>query len=249
MQLEQVREDLDLNGYAVIDFPDPDLHKRADDIRRFLHANLDWEGWASGRGRDMRCADAWKQEENIRAIAANKSVLDLLSAIYGRPAFPFQTLNFLAGSEQGPHVDIVHFSSLPHHFMCGVWLALEDIDVDAGPLLYYPGSHKWPVLTPESMKAPLAPQDDPYHNYWKLEEAWEAERSRRKARPAYYLPRAGQALIWDANLMHGGTPHRDRAKTRLSQVTHYFFEGTDYYTPLTGQRRQPTRISLINAEL
>jgi len=24
---------------------------------------------------------------------------------------------------------------------------MEDIDEDVGPLLYYPGSHKWPILT------------------------------------------------------------------------------------------------------
>jgi len=28
--------------------------------------------------------------------------------------------------------------------MCGVWLALEDIDADNGPLIYYPGSHRGP---------------------------------------------------------------------------------------------------------
>ncbi len=31
--------------------------------------------------------------------------------------------------------------------MCGVWVALEDIDMDCGPLVYYPGSHKLPEVT------------------------------------------------------------------------------------------------------
>jgi ectoine hydroxylase-related dioxygenase (phytanoyl-CoA dioxygenase family) len=30
--------------------------------------------------------------------------------------------------------------------MCGVWVALEDMSEGAGPLEYYPGSHKWPIL-------------------------------------------------------------------------------------------------------
>lgn len=30
--------------------------------------------------------------------------------------------------------------------MCGVWLAMEDIAEEAGPVFYVPGSHKWPIL-------------------------------------------------------------------------------------------------------
>jgi hypothetical protein len=37
--------------------------------------------------------------------------------------------------------------------------------------------------------------------------------------------------VWSANLLHGGSPQRDKNRTRKSQVTHYFFEGCKYYTP------------------
>jgi hypothetical protein len=50
--------------------------------------------------------------------------------------------------------------------------------------------------------------------------------------PEYFHARKGQALIWAANLLHGGMPHRDDARTRWSQVTHYFFEDCAYYTPM-----------------
>jgi hypothetical protein len=42
----------------------------------------------------------------------------------------------------------------------------------------------------------------------------------------------GQALIWASNLFHGGTPIRDLARSRLSQVTHYHFHGCMYFAPL-----------------
>jgi hypothetical protein len=45
------------------------------------------------------------------------------------------------------------------------------------------------------------------------------------------LPK-GQALLWAANLFHGGSPILERSSTRYSQVTHYFFEKCAYYTPL-----------------
>jgi hypothetical protein len=36
------------------------------------------------------------------------------------------------------HADAVHFHAEPALFMCGVWIALEDIRPDAGPLAYVP---------------------------------------------------------------------------------------------------------------
>jgi ectoine hydroxylase-related dioxygenase (phytanoyl-CoA dioxygenase family) len=187
--------------------------------------------------------DAWKAYDNVRRIATNPEVIELLSNLYGRRAFAFQTLNFPVGTQQHVHADLVHFCARPSHFMCGVWLALEDIRNEAGPLIYYPGSHKWPVILPEDVNAPPADPTQPYEHYHLLEKAWEAEIDSRGATPAAFLPRKGQALIWDANLWHGGAPQTDRSLTRHSQVTHYFFEGCTYWTPLTGKDRQPVAIN------
>ena len=49
---------------------------------------------------------------------------------------------------------------------------------------------------------------------------------------AQAILKKGQALIWSANLLHGGGEHRDKTRTRHSQVTHYYFEGCQYYMPL-----------------
>jgi ectoine hydroxylase-related dioxygenase (phytanoyl-CoA dioxygenase family) len=38
----------------------------------------------------------------------------------------------------------MHFHSAPAGFMCGLWIALEDVRPEAGPLIYYPGSHRSP---------------------------------------------------------------------------------------------------------
>ena len=44
--------------------------------------------------------------------------------------------------------------------------------------------------------------------------------------------RRGEAMIWSANLLHGGERIEDPDSTRRSQVTHCYFEGCRYYTPL-----------------
>src|SRR5262249_3213297 len=41
----------------------------------------------------------------------------------------------------------------------------------------------------------------------------------------------GHALIWAANLLHGGSPVADPDRTRHSQVTHYFFANCVWCTP------------------
>ena len=239
---EAIAADLERDGFAVFEFPEPKLEGMAEDIWQSLQGHYDWESYRAGRTPGLRVPDAWTVNENVRRIATNPTVIDLLSELYGRRAFAFQTLNFAVGTQQHVHADLVHFCARPPHFMCGVWLAFEDIKPEAGPLIYYPGSHKWPVILPENINVPLGSKENPYENYHLLEKAWAAEIESRGVQPAAFLPRKGQALVWDANLWHGGAPQTDRSLTRHSQVTHYFFEGCTYWTPLTGIERHPVAI-------
>ena len=148
----RVARDLRDKGYAVIDFPAADIDALAEGIIAELTPRYDFEGWrreGHARREGLRVQDAWETSELVRRVAAEPRILDLLSRLYGRRAFPFQTLNFPVGTQQDAHSDSMHFSSVPERFMCGVWLALEDIDEGNGALEYYPGSHKLPIYTNE----------------------------------------------------------------------------------------------------
>ena len=46
------------------------------------------------------------------------------------------------------------------------------------------------------------------------------------------LPKKGEALVWAANLAHGGAPIANPASTRRSLVVHVYFEDCHYYTPM-----------------
>ena len=175
-----------------------------------------------------RVFNGWKLSRAIRAIAIDSRVRRALKQLYGRKSQPFQTLNFPIGTEQKVHSDLIHFASDPPSYMCGVWLALEDIDMQNGPLVYYPGSHKFPVVTMET----VAPEPGPehYHRYEAYIEKLVADRG---LTPHYAVLKKGQALIWAANLLHGGSVHRDKGRTRHSQVTHYYFDGCQHYSPLS----------------
>ncbi len=178
-----------------------------------------------------RVGDAWVVSDNVKEIARAPKVLDLLRAAYERVPLPFQTLNFRLGSEQRPHSDAMHFNSEPSGYMCGVWVALEDIGPDQGPLVYYPGSHKLDEVTMGDVIASEAAGGD-----YEVFVAQVIEREGLEKKTA--TMRKGEALIWSSNLLHGGSPHNDRNLTRWSQVTHYFFEGGRYWKPLDSDATQ-----------
>ena len=202
------------NGYVVLDdLGLDDFEATADGVMKDvlpLHEN----------GKYNRIMDAWTVSPSVRELATNRRINELLETIFGRRPIPFQTLNFFRGSQQATHSDAYHFHSYPKHFMCGVWVAFEDVDEHNGPLHYYPGSHRLPdydFLCPHHEK--------------------EVNEFIERLIPGYGLEKEcahlkrGQALIWAANLLHGGDPVSDPSATRLTQVTHYYFEDCTYYTP------------------
>ena len=175
-----------------------------------------------------RAQDAWRRSAAVRALSNLPIVEKMLGLAYGRRPFAFQTLNFLVGSEQHAHADAVHFHSEPQRFMCGVWFALEDVQSDAGPLFYHPGSHRRPVFgMREAGVVDRDPSPGDYEELYVPAFAGQLDGERRLA-----LLKKGQALVWAANVAHGGTAIEREGATRRSLGTHYYFENCLYYTPM-----------------
>ena len=229
---KSIARDLYARGYAIIRFPDEQFDVKAERIRQTLSPRFDVEEWKKSKKLNLRVQDAWRYNADVKSLACNQQVLDMLSALWGRQSIPFQTLNFPVGTQQSMHSDHVHFSSIPERFMCGVWVALEDIDESNGPIFYYPGSHRFPSYSNEQLGIQKAGNFNIYSDYARYEELWqELVRSQGLARELGTIKR-GDAVIWSSNLLHGGSEHADVERTRWSQVTHYFFEKCAYTTPL-----------------
>jgi hypothetical protein len=232
-ETRRIAIDLNRDGYAVLDFPDPDIEDRAERIKTALKGSYDWDRWRTvdyAQGGGMRIQDAWRHNADVRSLATNERILSILQVLYGRRPIPFQTLNFPVGTQQHFHSDSVHFSCVPERFMCGVWLALEDIDESNGPLIYYPGTHKWPIYSNEQIGHLVTEQ--PNFSQVTFEPLWRSLVEAHGIRPKRFCAKKGQALIWAANLMHGGDKQISADRTRWSQVTHYYFENCAYYTPM-----------------
>jgi ectoine hydroxylase-related dioxygenase (phytanoyl-CoA dioxygenase family) len=244
-----IREDFERDGYAVFDsgipmevidrvvaeledefHPGNELQEKPSLVRRLLQR--------PPRSRfsytdHIRIQDAWLGSQDVKAIARAPKILALLRELYGREPLPFQTLNFRVGTQQQPHADAFHFNSDPPGYMCGVWVALEDIDESSGPLVYYAGSHRLPEVSPADLL--IAPTQEEYPKY----EAYVQEQIEREGlEPRLGTLRKGEALVWASNLLHGGSPRADPQRTRRSQVTHYFFSDCRYWTPMLSSEEQ-----------
>jgi pimeloyl-ACP methyl ester carboxylesterase len=137
-------------GFCLLDLADDRFRERADLIRASLEPLFDLAGWRNGTAGDLRLQDGWQHCKAVRELALHAVVLELLRYLYGRDPFCFQTLTFPVGSQQHFHSDAVHFHSYPYGFMCGVWMALETIEADAGPLVFTTGSD-----LPSSLQLPV----------------------------------------------------------------------------------------------
>ncbi|MFT4655612.1 MAG: hypothetical protein ACI82S_003277 [Patiriisocius sp.] len=174
-----------------------------------------------------RVQDGWKHSNAVHHLATKQNALDYLGQLFGKKAKAFQTLNFPVGTQQKLHSDTIHFNSIPPRNMAGIWVALEDVTMDNGPLVYYPGSHKMPEYNMQDIGLDVG-----HENYKGYEVFIENKMKESEIEPSYGLMKKGQALIWHANLIHGGSKRRVESSTRHSQVTHYYFEGCKYFTPM-----------------
>lgn len=234
------RECFRRDGYLVFDSGAPDalLDQIVSDFAPYWHGRRPWLVPDAGPDRIL---DGWLMSRPCRELATEPTVLAMLEAVYGRRPLPFQTLNFPVGSEQRPHADTVHFSADPEKFMCGVWVALEAVGEKQGPVEIYPGSHRWDEVRNRSTE--LGRSIARYPDY---ESEIADVVAARGATPHRLHLRKGQAVLWAASLLHGGSRRLDRESTRHSQVTHYFFEGCTHWRPLTSER---TRQSFTPLEI
>jgi ectoine hydroxylase-related dioxygenase (phytanoyl-CoA dioxygenase family) len=221
---EQVRRYAE-DGYLIFDPEiDPDVLDQAREQVLPLY------------GTDLRKQDAWQTVPAVKQIATAPKVMEMLRTLYRREPIPFQTLNFPVGTQQRTHSDAIHFNSIPQRFMCGVWVALEDVRDDNGPLHYYPGSHKLPFydLIDLGLKGSEAKSVEEIYGvtYKAYEERLEEVIQAQGLKKAVLNMPKGKALIWSSNLLHGGEKIKTPGSSRHSQVTHYFFENCVYYTPL-----------------
>ncbi|MGO9467315.1 MAG: phytanoyl-CoA dioxygenase family protein [Isosphaeraceae bacterium] len=184
--------------------------------------------------KGQRVEKLFEHSKATRDLWAHPEILKILLAIFDDVALPCQTLNFIHGSQQDVHQDLIHLTPFPAGMMCGVWVALEDIHPDAGPLVVYPGSHRLTRLYARTVPVDKVRGDDWAEFVSKYSPRLMSLITEAGLKPLHYTPKAGSVLIWHEVLAHGGSRRENDELTRRSMVSHYFARGGMAYYDAVG---------------
>ncbi len=223
--------DYDKTGYALI--KDYFTSEQIDSVNEAIDELIKSEK-VHFRYNNKKIMFAIHKSKTVRQIGYDKTLSKIFNYLMGGEAVLFQSINFVhEGSEQKTHSDSLHMTTYPLGGLLGVWIALEDIHEDNGPLHYYPGSHKLPYF--------LNADFDNVGTKWMLgkkkyadyESMIERKLKEYDLEKKLFTAKKGDILLWHANLLHGGEAHLNKSKTRKSMVFHYFERDSICYHEVT----------------
>ncbi len=215
------------NGYLILrNFYTPEQVDRAnEEVEALLNSRKTDFNYTGRKLMDAHRFSLLLEREFFK----NPRLLDVLAFIMGRKIVPFQTINFIEGSEQRAHSDSIHMTTEPPGHLIAAWTALEDCHEGNGPLFYYPGSHRLPYITCQDYDSGNTALALGNHSNRRYEDKIGEVVSQHDFKKEKFLARKGDVLIWHANLLHGGSPIEQKGATRKSMVAHYFCEGVICY--------------------
>lgn len=214
------------DGYMVLKnfFSDENVERLNEEIDQLLQdKSIDFN--YTGR----KIMESFRVSPMADAFFRNRQLLKLLNFTLGKEVIPFQTINFIYGSEQRAHSDSIHMTTEPQGYLIAAWIALEDIGADQGPLVIYPGSHRLPFVSTDDYNSGNTPWTLGGDTNKRYEDKMAAVVKEQGLQPKTFLAKKGDVLIWHANLIHGGQAITSTGATRKSMVAHYFCEGVICY--------------------
>jgi hypothetical protein len=161
--------------------------------------------------------DVYLVSDVARSMVLDEKLVRVLDRLLVGAPVAFNSLTFERGSQQDFHFDTFYMPPSVPNKMCASWIALEDVDESAGPLVFYPGSHKIPPYYFSDGRLNVTVEE-----LGSFREYIERELETRGLRSVSFPARAGDVFIWHAQLFHGGAAILDMNRTRRSIVTHYF---------------------------
>jgi len=218
-------------GYAVI--KDHFKEAQVDAVNKAIDELIETQQ-VKFRYGNKKIMFAIHKSEVVRRMSYDAPLKKVLNYLVDGEAVLFQSINFVhEGSEQKTHSDTLHMTTYPLGGLLGVWIALEDIAEDNGPVHYYPGSHQLPYFLNSAFDnegTSFMLGQKKYKDYEAMIEDKLKDYSLEKK---LFTAKKGDILIWHANLLHGGEAHLNKSKTRKSMVLHFFERDSICYHEVT----------------
>lgn len=183
---------------------------------------------------ENRILFAIKKSKLLKSVATFPKLKSCIELIMGKEMELFQSLNFYESSQQRTHSDSIHMTTFPQGNIIAVWVALQDVGPEDGPLHYYPGSHKLPYIMNkdfDNISTKFKLGNKSYLDYENKIEQLIKENGHLKKE--VFLPKKGDILIWHANLLHGAEAKINPKASRKSMVFHYYASDAIAYHEIT----------------
>jgi phytanoyl-CoA hydroxylase len=165
----------------------------------------------------LKINDLFLQEPEVRHLALNERLTRILTQLLDGAPMVCNSLNFLWGSQQPDHFDTWYMPPIVENKLAVSSICLEHVSPDAGPLVYYPGTHKIPPYRFSHGGIHAVDHEMPLCRAYVQEQL-----EKTKAQAQQFLGHAGDVFIWHGQLLHGGTVIKEPSRTRKTLVTHYW---------------------------
>ena len=218
------------NGYMILRncFTAAEVHAVNEEVDRLIRDRVvDFN--FTGR----KIMFAFQHSELLRSVVDDSRLRHVLDFALGKHMKPFQSINFLTGSEQAAHSDSIHMTTYPLGYLAAAWIALEEMTPDNGPLIYYPGSHKLRYLLNDGYDHGGGTFTIGAEAYARYEQEVAREIGDGRFTAHEFIAQTGDVLIWHANLLHGGKKMTSPGTSRKSMAIHYFADDVICYHELT----------------
>jgi len=146
-----------------------------------------------------------------RDIYCSKELLHTLNEVTGYDQHNLmQTMLFDLNTATWPHQDWYYLDSVPNGHLIAVWIALENIEEQAGRFYVMPDSHAVD-FRPKEPGVTLDTWVDRVRTYVE------------QNRSSLYAPalEKGDVLLWNSRTVHGSLPTQDETYSRKSLTAHY----------------------------
>ncbi|MEM8711892.1 MAG: phytanoyl-CoA dioxygenase family protein [Planctomycetota bacterium] len=191
------------------------------------------------RSGPYKLLDLHARNEDARSALFADPIRRFLRTVFERDPLLFQSLTFETGSTQPIHQDTAYVVTTRPMELAAVWIALEDIQPGTGELMYYPGSHRFPEHVFKGGARNWNARRDGEEAHHRYLEDLHAKAESMGLELEAFLPRKGDALIWSADLAHGGGEITQTGATRWSLVGHFCPDDVEpyYFSYRPRQRR------------
>lgn len=162
----------------------------------------------------------------MRDLALYPPLMMQMQELIGEPMLLHLCLTGWVSTERAWHQDDYLNPPFVNCWYAAVWMALDDIHPDSGPFEYVPGSHRWPLLRGEKIRAQMPWRQAMRPNWPALADSFvvpaiDAEINRRNGEVRQFIAKRGDVLIWHGRLLHRGSLPKQPGMVRKSLITHY----------------------------